>query len=150
MLGVKAYVGYLFHHESPLRKPTHVSQMIASAARRIADGSSEKIEIGNITVEKEWTYAEDVVAGMLTLVEQDKVYEAVISSGRAYTIQHWLECCFEAIGSDWRRFVLLKEKFTPEYPRLVTDPRTINHLGWSPRIGIGELAEMMVGKSVRK
>ena len=35
-LGMKVYVGYLFHHESPLRKPLHVSQMIAIAVKRIA------------------------------------------------------------------------------------------------------------------
>ena len=38
-LGLQVYVGYLFHHESPMRKPNHVSKMIALAARRIANGS---------------------------------------------------------------------------------------------------------------
>ena len=33
-LGVRVYVGYLFHHESPLRKPTHVSQKIVQAVKQ--------------------------------------------------------------------------------------------------------------------
>ena len=33
-LGIRAYVGYLFHHESPLRKSNHVSKMIACLAKR--------------------------------------------------------------------------------------------------------------------
>ena len=37
-LGLAVYIGYLFHHESPLRKPNHVSKMIALAAQRIAQG----------------------------------------------------------------------------------------------------------------
>ena len=32
-LGLKVYVGYLFHHESPLRKNNHVSKMIADAVK---------------------------------------------------------------------------------------------------------------------
>jgi len=52
-LGLPVYVGYLFHHESPLRKPDHVSQKIALAVKRIARGSDEVLELGDITVEKE-------------------------------------------------------------------------------------------------
>jgi len=42
-LGIQTYVGYLFHHESPLRKPSHVSQKIALAVQRIDRGNNEII-----------------------------------------------------------------------------------------------------------
>lgn len=58
------------------------------------------ISYGDITVAKEWTFTGDVVAGMLTLVEQDEVHGAIIGSGQAYTIANSLECCFEVIGRD--------------------------------------------------
>ena len=143
-LGVRVYVGYLFHHESPLRGPGHVSKMIALAAQRIAAGSSEILELGDITVEKEWTFAGDVAQAMLDLVRQDKVFEATIGSGSAYSIQNWLEQCFSVIGKDWKRHVRLKEGFVAEYPRLVSDPSTIRSLGWSPNVGFPELAKMMM------
>ena len=143
-LGMRVYVGYLFHHESPLRKPNHVSKMIALAARRIAAGSSEKLELGDITVEKEWTFAGDIARAMFTLVRQDGVFEAVIGSGVAYTIRDWLEQCFGVIEKDWRDHVRIREGFVPEYPRLVSDPATIRSLGWSPQVGFGELARMMM------
>ena len=47
-LGLRAYAGYLFHHESPWRKPHHVSQKIVRAARRIAAGSGETLELGDV------------------------------------------------------------------------------------------------------
>jgi GDPmannose 4,6-dehydratase len=143
-LGIRAYVGYLFHHDSPLRKPNHVSQMIVQAVRRIAAGSEEVITLGDITVQKEWTFAGDIVEGMLTLVEQDDVFEAVIGSGVAFSIENWLESCFAMIGRDWRKHVRIREGFSPEYTRLVSDPRAINALGWRPKVGIGELARMML------
>jgi len=143
-LGLRVYVGYLFHHESPLRQPNHVSRKIALAAQRIAAGSNEKLELGDITVEKEWTFAGDVAEAMLTLVRQDAVFEATIGTGTAYSIKDWLEQCFGVIGKEWRDAVRLQEDFVAEYPRLVSDPATIRSLGWSPKVGFPELARMMM------
>jgi GDPmannose 4,6-dehydratase len=149
-LGLSVYVGYLFHHESPRRQPGHVSQKIASAARRLADGLEETIELGDISVEKEWTFAGDTAKGMLALVEQNEVFEAVIGSGVAYSIEVWLEQCFGIIGKDWRKHVHLREGFTPEYKRLVSKPRTMNSLGWFPAVKLPELAAMMMTSTVAK
>ncbi len=143
-LGIRAYVGYLFHHESPLRKPSHVSQMIVQAVRRIAAGSEELITLGDITVQKEWTFAGDVAEGIMTLVDQDEVFEATIGSGVAFSIENWLESCFALTGRDWRGYVRIREGFSPEYTRLVSDPRTINSLGWQPKVALGDLARMML------
>lgn len=146
-LGLSIYVGYLFHHESQLRQPRHVSQKIALAARRIANGSEEIIELGDISVEKEWTFAGDVVRGMLMLVEQNEVFEAVIGSGVVYSIRDWLEQCFGIIGKDWRDHVRLREGFIPEYRCLLSNPQTMNSLGWFPAVELPELAAMMIYKS---
>ena len=143
-LGIQAYVGYLFHHESPLRKPPHVGRIIVSAAQRAAQGSQDKLQIGNISVEKEWSFSGDIVSGMLTLVEQDRVYEAVIGSGKAYTIEKWLELCFGFVGRQWQDHVSIDEAYRPEYARLVSDPSTMFSMGWSPKVGMEELASMMM------
>lgn len=146
-LGVRTYVGYLFHHESPLRKSTHVSKMIALLVKRIAKGSSEVIDMGDISIEKEWTFAGDIAKGIFTLVEQDDVYETVIGSGEAYSIEQWLELCFKIIDKEWRNHVRQREDFIPEYKRLVSNPATINQLGWSPSVKLSELAKMMVDET---
>jgi GDPmannose 4,6-dehydratase len=146
-LGLRVYVGYLFHHESPLRKPTHVSKMIALTVKRIAAGASEIIELGDISVRKEWTFAGDVAKGIFTLIEQDKTFEAVIGSGVAYSIENWLEQCFGIIGKDWRDYVRIRADFVPEYRILVSDPATINTLGWSPSEDLRGLAKIMMTSS---
>lgn len=143
-LGIRAYVGYLFHHESPYRKPHHVAKMITLAAQRIAAGSDEFIELGDISVEKEWTFAGDVAKGILALVDQDAITEAVIGSGVTYSIQDWLEECFGIIGMDWRKHTRIREGFSPEYKRLVSNPATMKSIGWAPTVGLAELARTMV------
>lgn len=143
-IGVQTYVGYLFHHESPLRTAQHVCQKIAQAARRIAQGSEGILELGDISVRKEWTFAEDVAEGIITLLEQNQVFEATIGSGHAYSIEDWLDECFKLINKDWRHYVREKRNFKPEYQILVSNPATINSLGWKATTTIGELAKIML------
>jgi GDPmannose 4,6-dehydratase len=143
-LGLRCYIGYLFHHESPRRTPDHVSMQVATAARRIAQGSDETLDLGDLSVRKEWTYAGDVVNAMLLLMEQDEVFEAVIGSGQAHSIEEWVECCFRIAGLDWRDHVRIRDGFVAEYPTLVSDPARINSLGWRPRVGFEELAAIMM------
>jgi len=144
-LGIKAYVGYLFHHESPLRKPDHLCKMIAETVKRIRQGSHERIRLGDISVRKEAAFAGDIVEGIFTLVSQDTVFEAAIGTGEAYSIQDWLEICFKKIGKDWRDYVdVASDGFKPEYHTLVSDPTTIRSLGWTPKVGFDALAEMML------
>lgn len=144
-LGISTYVGYLFHHESPLRKGNHMSKYIAEAAKEIKNGSMKKIEIGDISVKKEWAYAEDIAEGIFTLVSQEKVSEATIGTGIAYSIEDWLSQCFGLINKDWKNFVNIKDKgFRAEYPILLSDPSTINLLGWKAKTSFSALAEIMM------
>ena len=143
-LGVRAYVGYLFHHESPRRTDDHVAKMISSAVRRIARGSTEKIRLGDMSVRKEWAFAGDIVHGIFTLVNQGTVFEATIGTGQAYSIQDWLEQCFRIVGKDWREHVDLERPFTPEYSCLVSNPKTIRSLGWVPKMDFPGLASLMM------
>ena len=144
--GLKVYVGYLFHHESPLRSQNHVSQKIVRAALRIKSGKDEILELGDMTVEKEWTYAGDVADGIMTLVSQDKVFEAVIGSGQAHAIEDWVAACFDVIGKDWQPFVKQIDGFRPEYQMLVSNPQTMRSLGWSAKMSLQELAKLMMSQ----
>jgi len=143
-LGILAYVGYLFHHESPSRGGHHVCQKIAQAVWRISEGSEEILELGDISVMKEWTYAEDIVEGIMTLVTQNQVLEATIGSGCAYSIENWIDECFKLIKKDWKEYVRMQNDYEAEYKLLVSNPATINSLGWHANTTLAELAKLMI------
>lgn len=143
-LGLKVYVGYFFNHDSPRRPLNHVNQKIATAAKRVAEGGGERIEIGDVTVNKEFNYAGDVVEAIWLLVNQNEIFEAVIGSGETHTIEEWLEHCFRRVGRNWRDHVSIREDFKPEYEVLVSDPAVIKSLGWKAKIDIASLARMMM------
>lgn len=144
ILGIKVYVGYFFNHDSPLRTERHMTKKIAEAAKRIAVGSEEKLQIGDLDVVKEYTYADDVVKGIWTLINQEEIFEANISSGNGYSIKDWLQECFTYINRDWKDYVITKEGFTSEYKMLVSDPSLIFSLGWEPEVSFHELATIMM------
>jgi GDPmannose 4,6-dehydratase len=141
---LKVYVGYFFNHDSPLRNEHHVNQKIAKAVLRIADGSNEKIELGNIAVKKEFGFAGDAVKAVWTLVNQEHTFETIIGTGKAYSIADWLDICFKTINRSWKENVILTDGFVAEYTMLVSDPSLINSLGWYPEVDIYSLARMML------
>lgn len=143
-LGIKTYVGYFFNHDSPFRTERHMAKKISAAAQRIRSGSKEILEIGDMSVVKEWAYAGDIVNGIWLLVSQENIFEANISSGIGYSIQEWVKTCFGIINKDFRDYVIEKKGFKSEYRQLISDPSVINSLGFKPKVDFFQLAQMMV------
>ncbi len=145
-LGLKVYVGYFFNHDSPMRTERHMAKKIAATSARIAAGSKEKLEIGDLSVIKEWAFAGDIVKGIWRLVSQDSIFEANISSGLGYSILDWVKECFTIIGKNYMDFVVENPAFKAEYKQLVSDPALINSLGFKTEVTFEQLAQMMVNE----
>jgi GDPmannose 4,6-dehydratase len=145
-LGIKTYVGYFFNHDSPLRSERHVTKMISEAVKRIEANSDEKLEIGDMSVIKEWSYAGDIVEGIWLLVNQDNIFEANIGSGEGHSIQEWVEECFKIIGKDYKDYVKQNNNFKSLYKKLVSDSSLIISLGYKPNTNLHALAFMMLDK----
>jgi GDPmannose 4,6-dehydratase len=143
-LGLRVYVAYLFHHESPYRRPHHVSRMIIDGIKRIVAGSTERVVIGDPSVEKEWAYAKDVATGMFTLVEQDVVHEATIGTGIAHSIGDFLAEAFGQAGLSLKENLEFRNDYRAEYARLVSDPRTMTELGWRATTNLEQLVRIML------
>lgn len=143
-IGIKVYVGYFFNHDSPYRTERHINKKISETAKRIAGGSNEKLQIGDLTVKKEFGFAGDIVKAIITLVEQDVVCEAVIGTGVAHTIEEWIAVCFSYYGLEWQKYTAPLAGFTSEYRILVSDPSTMFSIGWKPETTIHSLAKIML------
>lgn len=145
-IGIQTYVAYLFHHESPYRHATHVSKMITDKIKNILAGKEDKITIGDASVEKEWAFAEDIVEGIFTLVNQNKIFEATIGTGITYSIMDFLVECFQQTNLQLEENVIFLNNFKSEYPKLVSNPNTINSLGWKPKTDLKELVKILLNQ----
>lgn len=143
-LGIKVYVGYFFNHDSPLRSANHINKKITETVKSILSGKTQRMEIGDMDVKKEFGFAGDIVKAIWILVRQDSVFEAVIGTGKAYSIRQWIEYCFSTNGLNWEEYITPTKNFTAEYKVLVSDPSVIFSLGWKPETSFEQLANLML------
>ena len=147
---LKIYIGYLFNHDSPLRSENHINQKIVMSAINTANGSKEKLIIGDLNVKKEFNYAGDVINAVWKFICQNEISEIVIGSGIAYSIHTWIEYCFNKLGLNWEDHVLKDENFVTEYSILVSDPKLLRSIDWKPNKNIFQLVNLMLKSASEK
>jgi GDPmannose 4,6-dehydratase len=93
--------GILFNHESPLRPERFVTQKIVRAACRIAAGSTERLQLGNLDVERDWGWAPEYVEAMWLMLQQDSATDFVIATGETRSLTDFVRESFAAVGLNW-------------------------------------------------
>lgn len=143
---LKVYFGFLFHHESPYRKDRHVSRIIAGAARKAAAGDAVMLEMDDLDACREWTFAGDVVEAIWKLVSQDRIFEVCIGTGHPRTVAEFAHACFGAVGLNWTDHVTERPDMVNgrRAKQISANPGLVRSIGWQPRTGIQDLAQMMV------
>ncbi len=103
--GLFACNGILFNHESPLRPERFVTRKIISAARRIAEGSTERLALGRLDIVRDWGWAPEYVDAMWRMMQQDEPNDYIIATGEANSLQEFVAESFAIVGLDWREHV---------------------------------------------
>ena len=150
--GLYACNGILFNHESPLRPQRFVTQKIISTARRIADGSKERLKLGRIDIVRDWGWAPEYVNAMWLMMQQDIPEDYVIATGEANSLRDFVACTFACVGLDWGDYVdsdssifrPLDIQWSQGRPE-----KAANKLGWKASAGMKSIIEMMLsGQSI--
>ena len=97
--------GILFNHESPLRPERFVTRKVVRAVARIKEGSGETLELGNLSVARDWGAAEEYVVAMHAMLSRDVAADFVIATGEAHTLEAFVATAFELAGLDWKDHV---------------------------------------------
>lgn len=152
--GIFACNGILFNHESPIRGKEFITRKITHSIAKIICGLQDKIELGNLTAERDWGFAGDYVKAMWSMLQRDTPDDYVISTGKTYSVQYFLETAFNYVGIDnWSNYIIQNPKyFRPaEVNKLKGDStKAKNLLGWSSEIGIDELIKLMVDADIKR
>jgi GDPmannose 4,6-dehydratase len=96
--GLFASTGILFNHESALRPERFVTMKIISAAVRIANGSKERLKLGNLEIHRDWGWAPDYVEAMWRILQQERAEDFVIATGEMISLKRFVELAFECVG----------------------------------------------------
>jgi len=103
--GLFAASGVLFNHESPLRAQHFATRKIVSHAFDIAEGTRDKLHLGNLLGERDWGWAPDFVEAMWMMLQQDTPRDFVIATGKTYSLEAFTAAVFERLELIWRDFV---------------------------------------------
>jgi len=142
-----ASCGILFNHESPRRGETFVTRKITRAATRIKLGLQPKLYLGNLDAKRDWGFAGDYVEMMWMMLQQEEPDDYVVATGETHSVREFCEATFAALDLDWKQYVEFDQRYMrpAEVDLLLGDPtKAREKLGWTPKVGFGELVQMMV------
>ena len=145
--GLHASNGILFNHESPRRGETFVTRKITRAVAQIANGSTQKLYLGNLDAVRDWGYAKEYVESMWLMLQQDLPSDYVVATGIGATVKDFMAHAFTQVGLNWEDYVIVDKKYMrpAEVDSLIGDPsKARNILGWEAKTTWSELATLMV------
>jgi GDPmannose 4,6-dehydratase len=109
---------------------------IIHGAIAISRGSTQKLQLGDLTARVDWGYAPDYVEAMHRILCLDCPDDFVVATGETHSVQEVVEIAFGHLGFDWREHIV-------ETPSLLTRQRTVLRgdssklrqcTGWEPTV----------------
>jgi GDPmannose 4,6-dehydratase len=130
-----------------LRPERFVTQKIVAAACRIAQGSGETLQLGNINVQRDWGWAPEYVEGMYRMLQQEQPDDYVLATGETYPLAAFVEAVFANLGLDWQQYVTTNEAFMRPTDIAIgrSNPSKAKlMMGWEAQYKMPDVAKMMV------
>ncbi|MEA5537158.1 GDP-mannose 4,6-dehydratase [Crocosphaera sp. XPORK-15E] len=145
--GIFACSGILFNHESPLRPQRFVTQKIVSAACNIAQGISQKLQLGNVSIKRDWGWAPEYVKAMYLMLQESQPDDYVIATGESYSLEEFVIQTFDYLGLNWQDYVSTNPNlFRPtDLAYSCGNPsKAWEKLGWKAQYKMPDLVKMMI------
>ncbi len=149
--GLFATTGILFNHESPLRPERFVTKKIIATVCRIASGSEEKLELGNIDIRRDWGWAPEYVEAMWLMLKANEPDDFIIATGQTQSLREFLATAFEAVNLDWQKYTVINQNLMrPSDPKeiLGKPSKAKRFLLWESRIKGAELVTKLVKSEI--
>ena len=147
----RACSAFLFPHESPLRPDSFVIGKLMVAIRRFAAGDRAPLELGDLSVVRDWGWAPDYVAAMWAMLQRETPEDLILATGTSMRLEDFVAAAFAAIELDWREHV----KSVPGLRRPAdileqhADPsRAADLIGWRASVAGEELVKRLVADAI--
>jgi GDPmannose 4,6-dehydratase len=148
-----ACTGILFNHESPLRPSRFVTRKIAAGAAKIYKDGGGILELGDLSVMRDWGWAPEYVEAMWAMLQLDVPEDFVIATGKASRLQDFVAQVFGELGMDWRNHVRVNEQFLrPSEIRcgFGDASKALRVLDWSAKVEMSEVALRLVRAEIAR
>ncbi|BAU66215.1 NAD-dependent epimerase/dehydratase [Stanieria sp. NIES-3757] len=139
--------GILFNHESPLRPQRFVTQKIIAAACHIAKGNQEKLQLGNMSVKRDWGWAPEYIEAMYLMLQQSQPDDYVIATGVSSSLEEFVAEAFNCVGLNWRDHVVTDASLLRPTDLAISQgnpAKAKEKLGWQAKYKMPDVVRMMV------
>jgi GDPmannose 4,6-dehydratase len=139
--------GILFNHESPLRAKRFVTKKIIDTACAISNGEKIKLEVGNISIIRDWGWAPEYIYAMHLILLQDKPADFVISTGKSTSLEEFINLTFQYFNLDYRNYIIIKKELmrpTDIGFSLGDSSKALELLKWVPKVQVKEIIDRMI------
>lgn len=151
--GVFACSGIFFNHESERRGENFFSKKITSAVARIKNGSDEKINIGNLSAQRDYGYAPDFMEAVWLMMQNETPTDYVIGTGKLISMERFMQICFEYIDVNWKRHIQYDETLDRKTDTKILRADTTKiqtELGWKPTHTVDDMIKKMIDYELEK
>jgi len=149
--GLNTCAAILYNHESPRRSVQFVTMKVAQAAARISQGAKQRLKLGNLTGQRDWGWAPDYVRGFWMMLQQEKVDDFVLATGKLHSVEQLVAQAFAVVKLNWKDHVELDAglKTAVEPARLCGNPAKAKRvLGWENTVPFDLMVERLVASQL--
>jgi GDPmannose 4,6-dehydratase len=151
--GLFACSGILFNHDSWLRPRRFVTRKIISGAADVAEKKTDRLELGNLNIARDFGWAPEYVEAMAMMLRADSPDDYVIATGQTHTLESFVNEAFAFFGLDWRQHIdvdqallrpidIMHSAGNPDKARRV--------LGWEAKVFMKEVVSRLADGEVRQ
>lgn len=145
--GIHVCSGILFNHESPLRPERFVTKKIVSTACRIANGSTEKLRLGDLGIKRDWGWAAEYVEAMWRMMQLPDPDDYIIATGESNSLGDFVHEAFSYLGLNWQDYVISDPAlYRPSEIRenRGDSSKASNAFGWAPKKVMRDVVHSMI------
>jgi len=132
--GLFVCTGILGNHDSILRPPQFIIKKLLAAAYEISKGDRTIIEVGDLSVVRDWGYAGEYVEAMWKMLSANGPNDFIIASGESMSLSEYADGIFSYFGLNLEDHLQVNDSYKrpQEIMSIRLDPERINKdLGWS-------------------
>lgn len=128
--------GYMFNHESRFRSSSFVTHKLVHSAISIKSGQSNLINLGNVSVIRDWGWASEYVEAIQKMIELDAPQDLIIATGVSFSLKEFAEAVFGFFDLDFKEFYRVNDQFARPldiYCSRACIDETLIKIDWEPR-----------------
>lgn len=145
--GLYACSGILFNHESPLRSERFVTQKIIRGAVRIAREGGGELQLGDLTVTRDWGWAPEYVQAMWRMLQKEEPCDYVIATGQSHSLSDFCSAAFAEVDLDIENHVVTNAQFLrpSEISVSIANPAlAADELGWRAETSMIQVVQNLI------